>query len=547
MSTLKNHQVEFGIFVAVFAFVTVLGFVAARWRRPDKPQDLEEWGLGGRAFGNWVTWFLLGGDAYTAYTFVAVPALVYAVGAGGFFAVPFAVIVYPIMYLLVSRLWSVAHRHGFITSAEFVRARFGSRTLATLVALVGIAATMPYVALQLIGLEAVFKIMGITGPWPLTIAFLVLALYTFRSGLRAPALISIVKDVLIMWTILAALLAISMTTGGWSGILRIAAAQYAKTPTPADGLLLSRPGQLGYVTLVVGSALGLLLYPHLQTGILAAKNRQVVKRNMAALPLYTLVLGLIALLGFAALANGIRPVGGDGNTIIPAFFDQIFPPWCAGLAFAAIGVGALVPAAIMSIAAANLFTRSVYREFIRPHASSAEETMVGKLASLAVKVGAVLVIVLVNPQFSTDLQLIGGVLVLQILPAVVLGLYTAWLHRWALIVGLIAGLLTGLAMLYQIPQVGRDGKIVKEHFGGSAWPLSHLGVSTHAAVYAGILALLVNLAVAVGCTVLLRAMAVPPGVDLTADDDYAADEGEVGILRMAELIDGTDHRAAHLR
>jgi SSS family solute:Na+ symporter len=263
MSTLKNHQVEFGIFVAVFAFVTVLGFVAARWRRPDKPQDLEEWGLGGRAFGNWVTWFLLGGDAYTAYTFVAVPALVYAVGAGGFFAVPFAVIVYPIMYLLVSRLWSVAHRHGFITSAEFVRARFGSRTLATLVALVGIAATMPYVALQLIGLEAVFKIMGITGPWPLTIAFLVLALYTFRSGLRAPALISIVKDVLIMWTILAALLAISMTTGGWSGILRIAAAQYAKTPTPADGLLLSRPGQLGYVTLVIGSALGLLLYPHL--------------------------------------------------------------------------------------------------------------------------------------------------------------------------------------------------------------------------------------------------------------------------------------------
>jgi solute:Na+ symporter, SSS family len=539
MSTLKNHQVEFGIFVAVFAFVTVLGFVAARWRRPDKPQDLEEWGLGGRAFGNWVTWFLLGGDAYTAYTFVAVPALVYAVGAGGFFAVPFAVIVYPIMYLLVSRLWSVAHRHGFITSAEFVRARFGSRTLATLVALVGIAATMPYVALQLIGLEAVFKIMGITGPWPLTIAFLVLALYTFRSGLRAPALISIVKDVLIMWTILAALLAISMTTGGWSGILRIAAAQYAKTPTPADGLLLSRPGQLGYVTLVVGSALGLLLYPHLQTGILAAKNRQVVKRNMAALPLYTLVLGLIALLGFAALANGIRPVGGDGNTIIPAFFDQIFPPWCAGLAFAAIGVGALVPAAIMSIAAANLFTRSVYREFIRPHASSAEETMVGKLASLAVKVGAVLVIVLVNPQFSTDLQLIGGVLVLQILPAVALGLYTAWFHRWALVAGLAAGLATGVGMLYRTPLLGPDGHtVVKAHFGSSQWPLSHYGLHTHATVYAGLIALAVNLVVAVVATPMLRALAVPDGLDRTRPEDYIADEGDEMIDRMTELIDG---------
>src|SRR5947199_8884762 len=160
MPRLAGPRVELAIFLALFGFVTVLGFAAARWRRADKPQDLEEWGLGGRAFGNWVTWFLLGGDAYTAYTFVAVPALVYAVGANGFFAVPYAVIVFPLMYLFVSRLWSVAHRHGFVTSAEFVRARFGSRTLATLVAVVGIVATMPYVALQLIGLEAVLKIMG---------------------------------------------------------------------------------------------------------------------------------------------------------------------------------------------------------------------------------------------------------------------------------------------------------------------------------------------------------------------------------------------------
>ncbi|TMM33737.1 MAG: sodium:solute symporter [Actinobacteria bacterium] len=548
MPRLADHRVEFAIFLALFGFVTVLGFAAARWRRADKPQDLEEWGLGGRAFGNWVTWFLLGGDAYTAYTFVAVPALVYAVGANGFFAVPFAVITYPIIYPLLGRLWSVTHRHGFVTVAEFVRARFGSRTLAVVVALVGIGATMPYIALQLIGLKAVLEVMGVPGGWPLTAAFVVLALYTFRSGLRAPALISIVKDVLIIWTIFAALLSIAMTTGGWGGIVRVAAARYAHTPSPADGLLLSPAGQSAYVTVVLGSALALFLYPHLQTGVLAAKNRSVVKRNMAALPLYTLALGLIALLGFVAIADGIRPVAGDGNTVIPALFDQIFPSWCAGLAFAAIGIGALVPAAIMSIAAANLFTRNVYREFIRPHASSAEETRVGKLASLTVKIGAVLVIVLVNPQFSIDLQLIGGVVVLQILPAVGLGLYTAWLHRWALLAGMAAGLLSGLTMLYQIPQLGPDGAtVVRAHFGGSAWPLSHLGLHTGVVLYAGILALAVNLAVAAVGTVALRWVGVPPGVDLTVPLDYEADEGE-GIQRMAELVDGTaTHRAAHLR
>ncbi|OLE21663.1 MAG: sodium:solute symporter [Actinobacteria bacterium 13_1_20CM_3_71_11] len=540
-----GHKVQFAIFVALFGVVTVVGFGAARWRRPDKPQDLEEWGLGGRAFGNFVTWFLVGGDLYTAYTFVAVPALVYGDGAYGFFAVPFAVIGYPIIYPVVSRLWSVAHTHGFITPAEFVRARFGSRTLATGVAVVGIVATMPYIALQLIGLEAVLRVLGVPRGWPLTVAFVVLALYTFRSGLRAPALISIVKDVLLLWTVLAALLAIAMTSGGWGGVFRAAGAQFARTGS--GSLILPGSGQLGYVTLVLGSALALFLYPHAQTGFLAARNRRTVKRNVAALPVYTFMLGLIALLGFAAIANGVRPVGGDGNTIIPALFDTIFPDWCAGLAMAAIGIGALLPAAIMSIAAANLFTRSIYREFFRPHASPAEETRVGKLASVAVKLGAVLVILLLDPQFSIEFQLIGGVLVLQLLPAVAIGLYTAWPHRWALVSGLAAGLVTGTLLLYQIPQLAPNGRVTRAHFGGSNWPLTHLGFHTRATVYAGLIALAVNFAVTVVGTLVLRAVRVPAGVDMTDPGDYLADESD-GINRMAELVDGTTtRRPSHLR
>src|SRR5262249_52672070 len=163
---------------------------------------------------------------------------------------------------------------------------------------------------------------------------------------------------------------------------------------------------------------GLFLYPHAQTGFLAAKNRRIIWRNMAALPLYTFVLGIMALLGFVAISTpGVAPVGGDPNTVIPALFDHIFPDWCAGLALAGIGIGALVPAAIMSIAAANLFTRGIYREFMRPHASVAEETRVSKLASLAVKAGAFGATVLLDHQLSIDFQLIGGVIILQTLPA----------------------------------------------------------------------------------------------------------------------------------
>src|SRR4051794_9725393 len=283
----------------------MLGFAAARWRRPVTIHTLEEWGLGGRAFGNWVMWFLLSGDVYTAYTFVAVPTLVYGVGAGGFFAIPFLVIVYPMLFVLLPRFWSVAHVHGFVTPAEFVRARFGSKVLGLLVALAGIAATMPYIALQLIGTEAVFTVMGLPRGWALGISFTVLALYTFVSGLRAPALISIVKDALVLWTVIAAVLIVVTTAGGWRALFGAAADRFAATPSHTDGLILAPSGQLGYVTLALGSAMALFLYPHTLTGALAARNRGTVKRNLAALPVYTLMLGVLALLGFVAISEGV--------------------------------------------------------------------------------------------------------------------------------------------------------------------------------------------------------------------------------------------------
>lgn len=538
MPDFADHQVEFWIFAFMFGLVTIMGFAAARWRRPDNIHTLEEWGLGGRAFGNWVTFFLLSGDVYTAYTFVAVPTLVFGVGASGFFPMPFLVIVYPMLFVVLARFWSVCHVHGFVTPAEFVRARFGSRFLALAIAVTGILATMPYIALQLIGIEAVFKVMGLPEGWPLTAAFIVLALYTFNSGLRAPALISIVKDALVLWTVLAAFLIVASHSGGWSSVFRVAEEKYATSPSTSDGLLLATGQELNYVTLALGSAVALFLYPHTLTGVLASRNRATLRRNLAVLPLYTLTLGVLMLVGFAAVLSDIQPIAGDRNTVVPLWFDANFPDWSAGLAFAAIGVGAMVPAAIMSIAAANLFTRDVYKEFIRPHATAKEETFVSKVASLAMKFGAVICILMLNTQFAIDLQLIGGVFVMQTLPAVAIGLFTAWPHRWALVAGIFAGLATGLAMLYQIPQRGADGAVIREHFGGSAWPLSNIGIDTDSTIYVGVVALAVNLLVAAVLTPVLRGGGVPDGTDRTREHDYVADEGDPTIRRMTELIDG---------
>jgi SSS family solute:Na+ symporter len=506
--------VQLVVFTVLFLAVAVIGFVAARWRRPASMHHLDEWGLGGRNFGGWVTWFLIGGDLYTAYTFIAVPALLFAAGAAGFFAMPYTVITYPIVFLPLLRLWSVSHKHGFVTPADFVRARFGSPTLALLVAFTGIVATMPYIALQLVGIEAVLKAMGVTGDMPLVIAFAILAAYTYQSGLRAPALIAFVKDSLIYIVIIAAVVWIPHELGGWGAIFGAAQAKFE----PKHAFLLQPKNQLQYLTLAVGSSLALFLYPHSLTGVLASKNRDIIKRNMAALPAYSLLLGLIALLGYMAIAAGIKPEHGDPSTIVPLLFDKMFSPWFAGVAFAAVGIGALVPAAIMSIAAANLFTRNVYVEFLKPDATHAEQAQMSKLASLVVKFGALAFILLMNPRYAIDLQLIGGVIILQTLPSVALGLFTRRFHRVGLIAGWFAGMLAGLWMLYTVPNPATH----HAHFGGSAFNLSHLG-GPNVTIYAGFVAVFVNLLVVVAGTAIARAAKIPDGSDITAADDYHVD------------------------
>ncbi|WP_433364942.1 monocarboxylate uptake permease MctP [Actinoplanes sp. CA-142083] len=536
---MRDHVTEIVIFTILFLLVSGLGFVAARWRAPKDMAHLDEWGLGGRNFGGWITWFLVGGDLYTAYTFVAVPALIFGAGATGFFAVPDTIITFPLFFLILIRLWSVSHRHGFVTPAEFVRSRFDSPTMALLVAITGIVATMPYIALQLVGLEAVLKTMGVTGDSllarhaPIIIAFAILAAYTYQSGLRAPALIAFVKDVLIYIVILVAVVYLPFKLGGWGDIFDAADAKFQASASPNDGIILNANNQLQYVTLAFGSGLALFLYPHSITGALASKNRNVIKRNMSALPAYTFLLGLLALLGYVAIASNVKPLPGskpgtvDSNTVVPLLFDMQFPAWFAGVAFAAIGIGALVPAAIMSIAAANLFTRNIYKEYLRKDASHADEARVSKITSLAVKVGAVAFIAFLDPQFSIDLQLIGGVIILQTAPAVALGLFTRWLHRGALIAGWVAGMSLSMWMLWQIPNPATK----HAHFGGSAFPLSEFGFDTKSTIYVGFVTVLVNLLVAVLVTLILRVTKTPAGVDGTQPDDYFADEGELRVDR----------------
>jgi SSS family solute:Na+ symporter len=445
----------------------------------------------------------------------------------GFFAVPYTIVVYPLIFIFMPRLWSVSHRHGYVTPADFVGGRYGSRLLSLAVALTGIVATMPYIALQLVGIQAVLDTIGLGGKGnafvrdlPLIIAFAVLAAYTYSSGLRAPALIAFVKDTLIYIVIIVAVVYVAVKIG--YGHMFDAAQTKLTSPAPKTGkpvgvFIPGTQNYWAYATLAFGSAMALFMYPHSMTAVLSGKSRQVIRRNAAILPLYTLMLGLLALLGFAAIAKKTSVIGLDGKPnaqlAVPHFFAQVFPSWFAGVAFAAIAIGALVPAAIMSIAAANLFTRNIYRDFLRPAATPREEARVSKLASLVVKFGALAFVLFLDRQNALNFQLLGGVWIMQTFLAIVAGLYTRWLHRWALLIGWAAAMVYGTLTAYH------QHSSTAAHFASSLAPFPFTGTK----VYIAVSALVVNIVVSVVLSAVFTAARVPAGVDRTRSGDYYSD------------------------
>ena len=485
------------VFVFFFLLVTVLGFVASRWKAGDLSL-LHEWGLGGHRFGTVITWFLIGGDFYTAYTVIAVPALVYSVGAYGFFALPYTIIVYPLVFLIMPRLWRICRANHHVTVADFVQVRYGSKSLALAVAITGIIATMPYIALQLIGMQVVIAGLGFGGapfpganqltsqlPWfdtmtrdlPLIIAFLILAFYTYTSGLRAPAMIAFVKDVMIYIVVIAAVTIIPLHLGGYGAVFG-AAQLTLDAKGGAAGLTLKPNQMLPFATLAFGSALAAFMYPHTVTGVLSSSSAETVRKNAILLPIYTFLLGLIALLGYMAIAAGIKldkPTG-----VVPALFLKVFPSWFVGFSFAAIAIGALVPAAIMSIGAANLFTRNIWKAFIDSRMDPARESNVAKIVSLGVKIGALVFIIFLPTQYAIDLQLLGGVWILQTFPAVVFGLFRTSLRASGLLAGWAVGMILGTWMA----EVMQLKPVFPFQVGGQTYT-----------IYIGVIALIANLVV----------------------------------------------------
>ena len=450
------NWVALTIFVVLFAFITWLGFAAAHWRKGDLDQ-LHEWGLGGRRFGTVITWFLVGGDLYTAYTFIAVPALAFGAGAIAFFAVPYTILIYPILFLVFPRLWYVCRKHDYITAADFVRGRFGNRWLALAVTITGIVATMPYIALQLVGLQVVIGALGV---------------HRHRLCRRPAADHRLRHSRRLHLFERAARAGLDRDRQGHADLhhrlrrgdrradparrlrqdLRggAAAEAAARGASGAD-----TTGAYGvYVTLALGSALALFLYPH--------SHHRHLERAAAATPSAAT----------RRCCRAIRSCSGcsrwsASSPSPPASARCRNTPWASSSSAILRGAGA-DPARLPVLVRRHRLRRHRHRrpgagrdhvdrrgQSLHPQhpprihqqepdrqARSAD----GEMVSLIVKFGALLFIVFAPTQYAIQLQLLGGIWIIQTLPSVMLGVYTRWFNDWALFVGWAVGTVAGTAM-----------------------------------------------------------------------------------------------------
>lgn len=469
------------VFCLMGLLVASIAFSGSGRGKREGAASLEEWGLGGRRFGAFVSWCLIGGDFYTAYTIIAVPSLVFATGADGFFALPFTILVYPIVFVLMPRLWSFCKVHGLLTTADFARFRYNSPALEVCIALTGVIALLPYIALQMLGMEVAIGMAwpvsrsGLSQLVPLLTAFGVLTGFTFTSGLKAPARLAFLKDAMIYLVVIAATYLIPRRLGGYGHIFSAAELRFA---THAGSLILPAGHFTSYATLAVGSALAAFMYPHTVTSVLSARDRGTIQKNAVLLPAYTVLLGMLALTGLMAAAVHIQV--GDAKLAVPALLARFFPPWFVGFCGAAIMVAALVPASIMAIAAANLCTRNIL-PLLRKVQAAASDTRTAQWVATVVLILAFALLFLVPVTFATDLQLLGGIWILQTFPAVALGLWRTRLNAPGLLCGWIISVPLASWMALR---------------GGTVQTTVSLALDGHRwSVYIGLVALAFNLAV----------------------------------------------------
>ncbi|KEO84937.1 sodium:solute symporter family protein [Tumebacillus flagellatus] len=433
---MTGNSTAFTITAIIVLLVVMIGFVAGR--NKSSRSSVEEWSVGGRRFGTLLVWFLVGADLYTAYTFLALTSQSYTAGSLAFFAIPYCILAYSIAYFFLPRLWKVAKAYKFTTLADYAKGRFDSKLLSAIIAIVGVLMLIPYIDLQLSGIQNTLQIAGsgiVNVKMVVIISFLLVALYTFFSGIKGPTYTAVIKDILIWVVMLFLVVSLPMMHfGSWGSMIDTISQKAPKMLTiPTSG----PKSYLWFTTASLVSALALFMWAHAATGVFTSKSANALRKNAILLPLYNVVLILVIFLGL--LAKMVLPANTDAKFALLELVRVSYGGWTQGVVYATIALASLIPCSIMAIGASNLFANNIYRDMINPNVSPKKLTLFTR-SMVFVVIGLALICGLMFPTALVSLQLLGVSGMVQIFPAIVFSLFWKTQTREATIAGLLVGL-----------------------------------------------------------------------------------------------------------
>jgi solute:Na+ symporter, SSS family len=443
--------------IAVIA-AAVLGICGARGRF----KSPLEYMVGGRSFGSLLLWVLMAGEIYTSFTFLGAAGYAYGLGAPCFYILCYGPAAYAIGYFLTPKIRAVGERYGMLTGPDFFRVRYRSVALAGLVTLVGFVSLVPYVTLQLTGLQVLLSIVGFGAFEPkgaVAIALLLIAAFVFATGLRGTAWASILKDALVVVVVVFAGIALPQRiAGGWEGTLRAVETAHPGWLTLAPGM--APHGVEWFVGAVVVSALGFFLWPQGMAATYSAKSGDALRRNAIFLPAYSLMVLFVLFAGFAAL---IAMPGLKGAAADQAFMLVVrnqYPAWVLGVVAAAGALAALVPVTAQLLAGASIVAKNVVSDIFGLCTDDRSRTALTRALVVAVALLALGLWFLLNT-YLVDLLLYAYNGIAQFLPGVLMGFSWRKASAW----GIGAGIMAGLAVLvatgaFGVPVYGLNAGLV---------------------------------------------------------------------------------------
>jgi SSS family solute:Na+ symporter len=460
----------------VIATIVGLGSLIGFCARGHHRMDLEQWTVGGRSFGLAVVWLMMAGEIYTIAAFLGTSGWVYSRGGSSLYIIAYLALGNVVAFFLSPEIWRLGRAHGLQTQADFFQVVYASKPLAALVAVVGIGAIIPYLQLQLTGLGIIVSVAsfgGVSQALAMTLAAALIGGFVLVSGIRAVAGMSILKDLLMIGIVVFVGAAVPRILFGGVGPMfaRLAAAHpgHLTMPGPVPAF-----GHGWFVTTVLLSSLGQLIWPHAFGSIFSARSGETIRRNAIILPLYNLTLPFAFFVGYAALL--VMPGLADSNLAFMAVVQSIFPPWLIGLVGGAGALAAMVPASVMLLTASTLFAKNLVRPILAPSLGDAGVARLARSLVVALT-GLSLWFALHSSATILGLLQLGYGMVGQFFPGIVMGL--VW--RRARSKTVLAGILCGLAVLAFLELTHRD---------------PFLGVA------AGFLALGVNFGVTIGLSLI---------------------------------------------